>query len=354
MTEQLKQLRQQMEQDGLEGIYIDSASNRRYLTRFTGTAGAVLITMSEALFIADFRYVEQAKSQTTNYDVIIATSTIFEQVIAEVKRLGIQKLGIEKNHLSHGAFLQFHENLGIELVPTSGLVEKLRMIKTNEEIAIIRQAASIADQAFTHILNFIQPGRTERAIAHELEAFMRTLGATSVSFKTIIASGIRSSLPHGVASDKALAKGEMLTMDFGAYYEGYCSDMTRTVAISEPSDTFKEIYSIVLEAETQCIEKLKPGVSCMEIDEWTHQFIENKGYGSYFGHGTGHAIGLDIHEEPFFSKKSTSILAPGMIMTIEPGIYIPGSGGVRIEDDVLITENGYEILTHSPKELLIL
>jgi len=243
---------------------------------------------------------------------------------------------------------------GIELVPVSESVEKLRLIKSNEEIKILEEAAKIADHAFDHILTYIKPGLTEIAVMNELEFFMRKQGATSSSFDIIVASGLRSALPHGVASEKVIETGDFVTLDFGAYYKGYCSDITRTIAVGEPSDKLKEIYNIVLEAQLRGVNGIKAGLTGREADALTRDYITEKGYGEYFGHSTGHGIGLEIHEAPGLAFRSDTVLEPGMAVTVEPGIYIPGIGGVRIEDDIIVTSEGNEVITKSPKELIIL
>ncbi len=248
----------------------------------------------------------------------------------------------------------YDKEVEAELVPISGVIEKLRLIKTEAEIKILKVAADIADAAFKHILDFIRPGKTELEVSNELEFFMRRAGATSSSFSTIVASGHRSALPHGVASDKVIEAGDIVTMDYGAYYNGYVSDITRTVAVGEPDAKLKEIYDIVLNAQLRGMDGFKPGMTGREADALTRDYITEKGYGEYFGHSTGHGIGLEVHEGPSLSMKSDIILEPGMVVTCEPGIYIPGLGGVRIEDDTHITKDGNEALTHSTKELIIL
>jgi Xaa-Pro aminopeptidase len=228
------------------------------------------------------------------------------------------------------------------------------LIKTDSEIKILKVAADIADAAFKHMVEYIRPGLTEMEVSNELEFFMRKAGATSSSFDTIVASGYRGALPHGVASDKIIEKGDMITLDYGAYYKGYVSDITRTLAVGEPDEKLKEIYDIVLQAQMRGMDGIKPGMSGKEADALTRDYITEKGYGEYFGHSTGHGIGLEVHEGPSLASKSEIILEPGMVVTVEPGIYIPGLGGVRIEDDTLITSDHNETLTHSTKDLIIL
>lgn len=352
--EKLAKLRQQFSSLGIDGIVITNPQNRRYMTNFTGTAGTVLISEKEAILIVDFRYVEQGHTQAENYHIVKQSNSAIESVASLVSEMGITKLGFEQNHMTYEIFHNYQDDVKTELVPTSNVVENLRMIKNEREITLLREAGKIADAAFKHITNYIKPGLTELDVNHELEAYMRQQGATSSSFDTIVASGYRSAMPHGVASEKVIEKGDMVTLDFGALYKGYRSDMTRTVAVGEPAEELKNIYQIVLEALKLGSESVRPGTLCQDVDQVTRQFITEKGYGKNFGHGTGHAIGLDIHENPFFSAKSEDSLAPGMVMTVEPGIYLPDIGGVRIEDDLLVTEDGHERLIHSPKDLIIL
>ncbi|MFB5195504.1 M24 family metallopeptidase [Neobacillus sp. KR4-4] len=352
--EKIEKLRSNFSTHGIDGILITSPFNRRYISNFTGTAGVVLISADKAQFLTDFRYIEQAAKQCQGFEIIKTTGSIPEEVAVQAKKLGIQKLGFEADFLTFSSFKLYDKELEAELVPISGVIEKLRLIKTDSELKILKVAADIADAAFKHILDFIRPGKTELEVSNELEFFMRRAGATSSSFDTIVASGHRSALPHGVASDKVIEAGDIVTMDYGCYYNGYVSDITRTVAVGEPDAKLKEIYDIVLEAQLRGMAGIKPGLTGKEADAITRDYITEKGYGEYFGHSTGHGIGLEIHEGPGLSMKSDVVLEPGMVVTCEPGIYIPGLGGVRIEDDTLITKDHNEALTHSTKELIIL
>lgn len=354
--QRLQKLRESFETLGIDAMLITNDQNRRYMTGFTGTAGLVLITKEEALLAVDFRYVSQANLQAKDFTIVqVKTKAdLLSEIVKQTERLNIEKLGFEQTHVSFFAYSEYKEKLKAEMVPLTGAIEKLRMVKDEEEISIIRKAAEIADAAFSHILSFIKPGVTEIAISNELEVFMRNQGATSSAFDTIVASGVRSSLPHGVATDKVIEKGDMVTLDFGAYYKGYRSDITRTVAVGEPKDELKEIYNIVLESLSIALAGIKPGISGKTADALSRDYITDKGYGKQYGHGSGHGIGLDIHEEPFKNTNCEIVIEPNMVLTVEPGIYIPELGGVRIEDDILITEDGNEIITKSPKELIIL
>src|SRR5699024_8374421 len=232
------------------------------------------------------------------------------------------------------------------------LVETLRLIKSDEEIEIMQAAAKIADDAFNHILNYIKPGRTELDVSNELEFFMRQAGATASSFDTIVASGYRSALPHGVASNKTIEAGELVTLDFGALYEGYCSDITRTVAVGHVNDQLKEIYDIVLQAQLKGVKGVKAGITRHEADALTRDYITEKGYGDYFGHSTGHGLGMEVHENPRLAPDASVILEEGMVVTVEPGIYVPEVGGCRIEDDIVVTTEGNKRLTHADKQFI--
>lgn len=351
----LTNLRKALSEEALEAILITSPINRRYLTNFTGTAGVAIISEEKAIFITDFRYTEQAEEQIANFEIVEHTGPLNEEIHNQLKQHNIQRLGFEQSHVTFAEYTSFKKQFdGIELVPVSNIVENLRIIKSNEEINIMKKAAEIADQAFEHILSYIKPGVKEIDIANELEFYMRKLGATSSSFDIIVASGHRSALPHGVASEKEINSGELVTMDFGALYEGYCSDITRTVAVGEINDQLREIYDVVLKAQELGVEGIKPGMTGIEADALTRDYITEKGYGKYFGHSTGHGLGMEVHEAPGLSFRSETALLPGMVVTVEPGIYIPDLGGCRIEDDIVITDTGNKRLTKSDKELIIL
>jgi Xaa-Pro aminopeptidase len=325
------------------------------MTGFTGTAGVAVISEDKAVFITDFRYTEQAAKEVEGYEIVQHTGPIHEEVASVVSKLGIKKLGFEQDHLTYQAYSFYNKSLtGAEFVPVSGAVEKLRLIKSPAEIKILKEATEIADAAYKHILTYVKPGLKEIEVANELEFFMRKNGAVSSSFDIIVASGYRSALPHGVASDKEIEKGDFVTLDFGAYYKGYCSDITRTFAVGEPSDELKKIYSTVLEAQLRGMNGIKPGMTGKEADALTRDYISEQGYGEYFGHSTGHGLGMEVHEGPALSLRSDTVLEPGMVVTVEPGIYVAGLGGVRIEDDTVVTKTGNESLSHSPKDLIIL
>jgi Xaa-Pro aminopeptidase len=343
-------LRAELEAAGVEAMLVGSSVNRRYLSGFTGTSGALLFTPGGQYLLTDFRYMTQAPAQAPDYQVVEHAPDMLDTVKELLAEAGVKRLGFEERHVSYADWASWSEKLKpVELVPLDGLPEKLRVKKDGDEIAVIREAAKLADAAYAHILHFARPGVTELDLAAELEAFMRKNGASGPSFDTIVASGERSAMPHGVASTRKLQPGEFVTFDFGALYQGYCSDLTRTIVVGEPTDRHREIYGIVLEAQEYALANIRPGMTGREADALTRDIIARYGYGEFFGHGTGHGIGLEIHEAPRLSKQSETVLEPGMVVTVEPGIYIPGFGGVRIEDDVVVTESGIEVLTSSPK-----
>lgn len=348
-------LREKLEAKGLSAMLIGSPINRRYLTGFTGSAGYVLITKEQSYLLTDFRYMTQAPQQATGFKVIEHGAKVMDTVKELLQSEGIASLGFEQDHVTYGVYSGYTEQLApISLVPVSGLVEELRIIKDAEELKIMQRAADLADETFSHVLTLLQAGKTEREIDLEMEMFMRSRGATSSSFDTIVASGERSALPHGVASDRVIQGNEFVTFDFGALLDGYCSDLTRTVALGSPDPKLKEIYDIVLEAQLHALAHIKPGMTGREADALARDIITRYGYGEYFGHSTGHGLGMEVHESPRLSKVSDDILKPGMVVTVEPGIYLPGLGGVRIEDDIVITETGIQILTSSSKDYTVL
>lgn len=348
----LHDLRINLKEEGLDALLITNPYNRRYVSGFSGTAGMVLITLDEALLVTDFRYTVQAAEQAVGFQIIEHKQPILKEIAEILKRKSIKVVGFEKNDVTYSSYEQMQNVFSSELKPVSGLVERLRLIKSESEIKIIKSAAEIADAAFHHILSFIKPGMKEIEVSNELEFFMRKQGAVSSSFDIIVASGYRSALPHGVASEKKIESGELVTLDFGAYYNGYCSDITRTVAIGEISDQLIEIYETVLTAQLKGMKGIKAGITSKEADAFTRDYIKSAGYGDYFGHSTGHGLGMEVHEGPALSFRSDEILKEGMVVTVEPGIYMEGIGGCRIEDDIVVTTEGNISLTAAPKELI--
>lgn len=339
----------------LDAVLITRRENYLYLSGFTGTSAFLIITPDDAILVTDFRYVEQAAKQAPEYEVVLYRGSVFNTFNDILKKKNIGKLAFEDSHLSVSVFNEYKKKLTVkQFVPLGKTMEELRVVKDAEELKIIRKAVKIADDAFMHILGYIKPGVMEVEIAAELEYFMKKQGATGASFETIAASGNRSSMPHGVASDKKTAAGDAITLDYGALYNGYCSDMTRTVFLGKPDGELEKIYKTVLASQLKALEGVKAGLSGSEIDSIARSHIEAAGYGDNFGHGLGHGVGLEIHEEPRLSMTSDTIMRDGMVVTVEPGIYVSGLGGVRIEDMVVVRKDDPEILTKSTKEMIIL
>lgn len=351
----IKKVQNALVQEGLDALLVTNLLNLRYVSGFTGTTGLAVITRDKAYFVTDARYTEQVAKQCVGFTLVQNIGPIFNEVSKIVNDEGIRRLGFEDGYMSVSEFKRLDDMLTATLAPATGLVETLRELKDEGEFEIIRQACRIADQAFEYILNEIKPGVTEIEIANKMDFYMRSLGASGVSFDTIVASGYRSAMPHGVASDKVIEKGDFITLDFGCYYNGYVSDMTRTISLGEPTHAqLKEVHAVVLGAQRLVNEKIAAGMTGFQVDKIARDYIVEHGYGEYFVHSTGHGIGLDVHEAPGLSRTSDSVLTVGHAVTNEPGIYLPGIGGVRIEDDIFITQSGVEIVTKSNKELIIL
>lgn len=353
----VKQIQSYLSEQNAGAFFIESATNRYYISGFTGTSGALLITREKAYFITDFRYLEQAKIEVepNGFEIVNQQQhTIYDVVKSLGEEQALQTLLIE------AAYMTLHEkskleNTAFQLVETTGVVERMRIIKSSDEIADVKQAVRIIEKTFEYICEHIEVGMSEKEVSEMALSRVKKLGGSGMSFETIVASGIRSAFPHGVASDKQIAYGDIVTIDFGAYYNRYVSDMTRTIFIGEvQNQQLQEIYEIVREAKRRAISAIKPGVKTSDVDKIARDYIIEHGYGAYFGHGTGHGIGIDIHEAPRVSGQDETILEPGMIITVEPGIYLPQIGGVRIEDDILVTETGHENLMSLNDELIML
>lgn len=355
MKKRIDKLRKKLKKKNIEAFLVTKRENIRYLSQFTGTAGKLLITQNDSIFITDFRYLDQAAEQTEGC-VIEEISSDFVKGFAELlKRKNIKNLSFESQALNFKMYQKLKEKLELaSFTPLESLVESLRIIKDQAEIEKIKKAVEIADQGFDFLVDFIEPGKTEKEVALELEFFMKRKGGEANAFDFIVASGKRGALPHGVASSKKIETGDLVTIDFGTVYQGYHSDITRTIAVGEPKAKLKDIYELVLSAQKKVIAEIKAGMSCLEADKIARDFIKEAGYKENFGHGLGHGVGLEIHEAPRLSYSSDSNLKAGMVVTDEPGIYISGLGGVRIEDDLVITENGCQVLNSAPKELIIL
>ena len=358
MQERLKAFRDKIEKEKkeIEGFLVTNLKNLNYLTGFDGEGFALIGTNGKNYLLTDSRYTEQAQKESPDFKIITDEPSKKNARILALKKTLVQSkikmIAFESNHLSYADFKKYSDSFeSIEFLPSENIIEQLRMIKDKEEIIKIKKAAQITTESLKDVFEIIEPGMRELDIASELAYTVRKKGAQKDPFETIVVSGQRSSLPHGKPSEKKIEEGELITIDMGANYQNYNSDITRTIIMGKENQKQKEIFSIVLEAQKAALEFLKPGVSCKEVDSVARDIIVKKGYGEYFGHGLGHGVGLDIHELPRVSFSDDTALLPGMVITIEPGIYLPEVGGVRIEDSVLITEEGYEILTWFPKIL---
>ncbi len=356
MHPRLRALREAMRRDGFAALAVTNRKNVRYLTGFTGSAGACLVSPRSAVFITDFRYRFQAAREVSADYRRAEHSSPLEGIAREMRRLRVQTLAFEETHLPHAAFRRLRKLAkGVRLKPVSGLVEGLRVCKDAGEVQKLRRGARVNAAALGEIVEKMRPGRTEAEVALDLEVAMRRRGASGPAFDIIVASGPRSALPHGVASSKKLKKGDLITIDFGAVVSGYHADTTRVFSLGKPAPRGEKIYNVVLEAQMAALDAVRPGARCAEVDGAARAIIAKYGYGDAFGHGTGHGVGLDIHEAPRLAPRVEGELRPGMVVTIEPGVYLPRWGGVRIEDMALVTERGREVLTRSiTKELVVL
>ena len=352
LPERLQKIRRLISEEDLDALVIISPNNRRYLSGFLGTAGVLLISNEKALLVTDFRYINQAEDQAPLFEVIRWQDDLFKCIAPLVEENGWEKIGFEAGQLVYSTFEEMKEKLPAEMVPVKETAEKLRIVKDSEEIALMRRGAGVLDRAFSMIQETAKPGMTERELALELEIFLLREGAEEKSFNFIVASGHRGAMPHGVASDKKMQSGELVTIDFGGIFGGYATDMTRTFAIEKINGQQKEIYDIVYKAQREAAAVVKPGLPVNEVDAVARNIIKEAGYGEYFGHGVGHGVGLEVHEQPTLNHLKSTELKPGMVVTIEPGIYLPDVGGVRIEDMLAVSENSAESLTNSPRELI--
>ncbi|KUO68746.1 MAG: hypothetical protein APF77_14665 [Clostridia bacterium BRH_c25] len=354
----VQKLEEILKAGNLDGMLLVNDSNIRYISGFTGSESYVIISAKARIFITDSRYTEQAEAECDGFEIVRWRSPmpgLVETIQQVCKTNGVKVLGFEQGKVTYELYEKLAKGLeGVKPVPTSQLVEGIRYVKDEGETECIRNAAKIADEAFEEILKYIKVGVTEKDIERELQYLIKKKGAEDIGFPIIVASGKRSSLPHAIPSDKSIEKGDFITMDFGAMYKGYRSDMTRTVVVGEADEKQREIYNIVKAAQAEGVLAIKAGVSGKIPDDCARGYIENAGYGDFFGHGLGHGVGLDIHEEPFMSQSCKKTLVEGNVITVEPGIYLPDWGGVRIEDTVLVKADGAEILTKASKELIVL
>ena len=351
----LKQIAARLPEYGLDAMLLNSEPGEYYAVGFHGEGNAV-VTAQGCFYFTDSRYIEAANHLITGAEIAMTgRSRNYRAMVQEVvDRCRIRKLGFEEGYLSVADYNLWKEGLTAELVPAQKLVDALRAAKDDGEIALMTKAQEITDRAFSEILKFIQPGMTEQEIAAKLQYDMLRFGAEKMSFDPIVVSGPNGSLPHGIPSAKQVQQGEFITMDFGCKYGGYCSDMTRTVALGEPTGEMQKDYQTVLEAQLAGIAVTKAGVPGKSIDAAARKVIEDAGYGEYFGHGYGHSLGIEIHESPNANTREETLLPVGAVVSAEPGIYLPGKFGVRIEDVTVLTADGCMVLTKSPKELIIL
>jgi len=357
----VEKLRRVLNEQGLDGILITQPQNSLYLSGFGPSVqpdeieGALLITEDDSILMTDFVYLEQAEREAPEFR-LLEVETRHEMVKALpglLEEVGARRVGFEAEHLTFARYQKWASVLA-ELVPTSGLVEEMRAIKDQDEIEAIRKAVALADETYAYLREYIRPGLTEREVAWEAEVYMRQRGAEKIAFDFIVASGPNGALPHATTTERALREGEPIVIDMGARVEGYHSDLTRTIYLGEPEARFQKIYALVRRAQESALEGIRAGMKGKEADGLARQVIEEAGYGEYCGHGLGHGVGLAVHEKPIASQTSEEELQPGMTLTVEPGIYITGWGGVRIEDMVVIREEGVEVLSRASKEPTLL
>lgn len=357
--ERLKKFRKLLDKNDLDGFIITSPDNRRYLSGFTGSSGVLVIDQQRAVLYTDFRYLEQADEQTTcsGFAVKKHEPKMWVTVCAGIKEFSNshnRRWGFESEHLVEKDFRFLQENLSpLTLAPTEGLVNQLRRKKSQAELALIRKAVAITDRAWAQLGTELVPGKTETEIVAIFEYLQRKLGAEGASFPTIVASGSRSALPHGAPGARKLEPGDLMVLDGGALYGGYCSDFTRTVVVGKPTAQQMDLYNLVLEAQEAALAGMRPGMTGKEVDAIARQVITKAGYGENFGHGLGHSLGLAIHEAPRLAATDETVLEPGVVYTVEPGVYLPGWGGIRLEDVVVVTEDGIENFTTSPKRITL-
>ena len=353
----IERIQQQLPSLYLDALLVTDATNIFYLTGFSLTAGdgALLITATQAILVTDDRYAQALREFATTEVTGLITRDYYGSINELLEKQGLMVLGFETS-LSYEVYDQLDELMTADLVPCRGLIEQARAEKDSHEVAKLRAATQLHDQAFEYLLGILQPGLSEQAVANRLDFWMKEHGATAASFPPIVASGPNAAKPHATVSPRKIAAGDVVTLDFGYWVDGYTADLTRTVAVGEPDFEFKAVYELVNQARQAVIEKIAAGANGAALDAAGRQLIEAAGYGDEFQHGMGHGIGLTVHELPAsYGPATTQVrLKHNQVITVEPGIYLPGLFGVRIEDDVLVTHGGHEVLTHAPTELLVL
>ena len=345
----------QLPEHGLDAMLVTSAPGERYAVGFEGE-GWVLVSRDGARYSTDGRYIEAARQQVTGAEIVLTERGQSHLALAreEIRRRGLKRVGFESGRVSADELGRWKDSLPCELVAAQGLLDGLRAAKDEEELARMRQAQRITDEAFREILNFIRPGLTEQEVAARLVYELLRRGGRRVSFDPIVAAGANGSMPHAVPGETVIQPGMFVTMDCGCVYEGYCSDMTRTVAVGQPTDEMERVYHTVLEAQRAGIAAARAGVTGSEVDRAARQAIQQAGYGSFFSHSFGHSLGLEIHESPNASPSEQTVFPAGAVISAEPGIYLPGHFGVRIEDVLVLREGGCEDITQAPKNLIVL
>ena len=354
----IAKIQKQLEVQGLDAVLITDEKNQRYATGFPITDGAVFVSRDRAWLITDSRYIEAATAAVAGSGIAVVLYTkehgLTDCLREALRESGAEKLAAEDQKLSYSEYLAYEKDLGRELLGAGDMFITLRAVKSGEELDSMREAQRISEKALEAVLHTIKPGMTEKQVAAELVYHMLLNGSEANSFDPIVVTGSKTSLPHGVPGDKVIQAGDFLTMDFGCLKNGYCSDMTRTVAVGYATEEMRSVYDVVLRAQLAGIDAARAGIQGKVIDAAARKVITDAGYGEYFGHGFGHSLGLDIHERPNANPAGEAIMPEGSVCSAEPGIYIPGRFGVRIEDVMILRENGAEVITRSPKELIIL
>ena len=346
----LAKARDTLTEQAVDAMLIGQTENRRYLSGFTGSAGWLIVTLDEAILVTDFRYFEQVERQAPGWELVKIQTKFSELLPGVLADLGVRRLGFESQHLTVDDLHTLSQDTeGIEWVPLKETVERIRAVKDEAEIEALRRSAALTDAAFAHLMEVIRSGMTEREAAWEIEAYMRTHGASKVAFDLIVAAGPNGAMPHARASEHAIQSGEPIVIDIGCVLDDYCSDMTRTVCLGTPNAKYLEVWNLVLQAQEAAEAGIRAGASGVEADALARDPIKESGYGEQFGHGLGHGVGLAVHEKPRASWQSEDTLEASMSLTVEPGIYLPGEFGVRIEDLVIVREDGVEVLTSTPK-----
>lgn len=355
MKERATQLTALLPEKELDAILISAPENRRYLSGFTGSAGYLLVTPQRQVLFTDSRYTEQAGNQSPHFEVI-QTKPGLDWLLEALKETGVKRVGFESDNMTVASYNRVLEAIkeaegleGTSLIATSGITDELRIFKDKEELAQLQKAIDASDRAMEAVCPLIEAGMTEKEVAWRMEVAMREFGADNISFDTIVAAGPNGAMPHHLADDTVIRAGEPIVIDMGAQVDGYCSDISRTVVVGEPDEMFHKIYGIVLGAQLTAINTVRPGLTGEECDALSRDIIAEAGYGDNFGHSLGHGVGLAVHENPRVGPKAENTLGSGMVFTVEPGIYLSGWGGVRIEDIVILGDEGATPLSKAGK-----